>query len=264
MINVLQSLPRSASVKCSVFWHVFIVALVSILPLSGQAKGLNAWHYSTRDDLTGIGDAVIVGSNTRYTPDLSLTHVTPTGPDSGTQRLLNATLDEIFLQITFKPGITPNINKLVEIRYGTEFVFTPGAQPLFSRVVGQDLLVWYGFQDYPNFGAPIVTTDSDWTFTITGDHPVAQVQFFISSHQNGALEMPDLQPFNNLLYVDPEKVSALYTEQPGNWAQGKPYCGHRRDPRSIHRAQFGSLGRTASCGLLEAEPAWHSDSNYGA
>ena len=174
------------------FGRVLAVALAFalLLPALAQASGRNAWHFFVRDNLTGWGDAELVGGNTLYTPDLVLN-----APGVGNQ-LQNKSLDEVFLKITFKSGVTPDISKLVKISYGTEFAFTPGNQNLYSRVAGQDLLVWYGLQDRADFGQTTVLTDSQWTFTIVGDHPVTSVDLFISYHSNTASEMPDLLPLN--------------------------------------------------------------------
>lgn len=137
--------------------------------------------------------------------------------------LQNKSLDEIFLKITFKSGVTPDINKFIEIRYGNEFIFSPGNQKLYSRVVGQDLLVWYGLEDRADFGQTTVLTDSEWTFTVAGDHPVANVFLFISHHSNDASEMPDLLPLNyNHLYLLPDQTADLYEEERTNPVPGKP------------------------------------------
>ena len=205
-------------------WRHVTVFLLGFLVLTPPtyATGLNASHFDLSDDLTGYGDAVLAGGNTRYAPDLDL-NPNGRGQDPSLNCLQNESLDEIFLKITFKAGVTPDISKLVEIRYGNEFVFTPSAQKFYSRVVGQDLLVWYGLQDRADFGQTTVLTDSQWTFTVTGNHPVASVYIFIAYHSNTATEMPDLLPLNaNHLYLLPDQTSQLYTETTSGHPLGKP------------------------------------------
>ncbi|MSU64049.1 MAG: hypothetical protein EXS31_16925, partial [Pedosphaera sp.] len=201
------------------------LALVFLLPTLAHATGLNASHFSVTDSLAGISDTkLLVNGNTRYRPDLDLS---PNGAVEN--QLRNTSLDEVFLKITFKPGVTPDLNKLIEIRYGNafdatdEFVFKPGNQKIYSRIVGQDLMVWYGLEDRADFGQTTVLTDSRWTFTVAGDDPVAEVFFFISHHSNVASEMPDLLPLNyNHLYLLPEPTSQLFTEATDGHVQGKP------------------------------------------
>ncbi len=209
--------PRAAGHQVLLILASFLFCLLG-LTTATYGKGLNASHF-TADDCLGVR---LAGGNTRYTPNLDL--YSNLGPDVfGWNLLQNQSLDEVFLKITFKAGVTPSVSKLVDIRYGDEFVFAPGDPGFYSRVVGQDLLVWYGFQNRGDFGRTIVTSDNQWTFTVVGDFPVVGVYAFISYHSNTAGDMPDLLPLSeSRLYLLPDPTSDLYTEKPTDPVPRKP------------------------------------------
>jgi len=200
--------------------HTLGVALtVALLLQAPRAHAIG--HSASHFDITVFEAVAQPGGNTFYTPNHDI--LIGAGDMLDVISLKNQALDEVFLKITFNTGVTPDIGKLVEIRYGSEFLFTPGGQRIYSRVVGQDLLVWYGLQDRTDFGQTTALTDGEWTFTVVGDRPVASVYLFVTYHSNTAGDMPDLLPMAyNHLYLLPEDTAQLYTETTSGSVQGKP------------------------------------------
>src|SRR6185503_3725185 len=87
--------------------RIVLTSLVLMLPILAAAKHRNAFHFFVSDNLIDRGDSEVINGNTRYTPDFDLS--SPSILDPWFNSLQGTLLDEIFLKITFKPGITPSI-----------------------------------------------------------------------------------------------------------------------------------------------------------
>src|SRR5687767_2087656 len=84
-----------------------IVALFLIISSEVRAIDFNAYHFAVRDDFHGIGDFETSSGVTIYRPDLALTLAGTLG-----NQLRGKSINEIYLKIVFKSGVTPSIAKL--------------------------------------------------------------------------------------------------------------------------------------------------------
>jgi len=181
--------------------RLIVLCVMLYLPQRVFGADHNAYHVFGQDNLWGWGDTHDIGSATTYTPDLN------------GNVPLNSELDEFYLRITFNPGITPSISLLYDVSYGNELHCAPGGYAMKSAVSGQNLYVWYGFQD--GHTPAVIASESDWTFQVAGSDPVASVDFFVSYHGRTSGAMPDLDPnYQNLRVLSADQLPLIQAETP--------------------------------------------------
>lgn len=177
--------------------------------------------------------------------------------------LVGQVVDEVFLTITFDVGFTPSIEELGGISYGSELSLAHNDEDLRWRVSGQDLHIWYGFQDQgKGYGpsAPLLAANNKWSFAIKGKNKILSAKFFVSWHGVGQAEMPALSATDRLLEIT---QADLNSDAEGMIASGRRLADIPRNERPekiivmIHGWNPHGRANHYAPAKGESDPAWN-------